>query len=312
MKLMMMVFAGMAMAAFARADTITLANGNTIEGKATVEGDRVKVQLGEGWVFLPKDQVKWIEKGETPLDVYAIRYGALDPKDVAGRLKLAAWCREKSLDSRNELLLNEVLALDSNDAEARRLLGYVQYQGKWVTVDERNLAMGLVEFEGKWYSPEALVELIKLRAEMESARAQPPVQLQPQYPATGYVQDGVYAPYVYRTYYVWPSSWCLVCKRPHRHGGSDCDWRDRREGHDRDQGRPSHGDGQRKDGPGPAAPAPPRVTLPPSAAPAPAPPNAPRVAPAPPPPVPRTAPGKAPPQRSEPTERGDRDGGRRR
>jgi hypothetical protein len=160
------------MAACARADTITLTNGNQLEGRATVDGDRVKVQLVQGWVFLRKEAVASIEKQDTPLDVFDRKYAALAAKDVPGRLQLAAWCREQKMNEPGRKLLGEVLALDANNAEARKLLGQVQHQGEWVTVEERNRALGLVEFEGRWYTPEALAELRKSRAAAEQAQAE--------------------------------------------------------------------------------------------------------------------------------------------
>jgi hypothetical protein len=277
MKLITIAFAGLAMATCARADTITLQNGNQIEGKVTVDGDRVKVQIGEGWVFLPKNQVKLVEKGETPQDLYLQKYGALDPKDVAGRLKLAEWCREKSLDSRSGQLLNEVLALDPNNADARRLLGYVQYQGKWVTVDERNLAMGLVQFEGKWYSPEALTELLRLRAELEATQTQTQAQLPYQYPATGYAYDGSYMPgypyyYSYYPYYdSWPPFVFFGGRRFSREEWLERERREHRDGRELREGWEHREGMQHSDGAGHHQVAPSHVTVPHSAPAAPAP-----------------------------------------
>jgi len=222
MNRIMLALAAVAMATFARADTVTLANGNQLEGKATVDGDRVKLQIGDGWVIISGKEVKSIDKADTPQDSYAKKYAALAPGDVPGRLGLAAWCRGRGLADQSAKLLKEVLALEPNNADARRLLGYVQYEGKWVTVDERNLAIGLVQFEGKWYTPEALTDVLTARAAAQEAQAQLEQlngQGQPQYPAASYGYDysypyspyysdyPYYYPYLYYgyyPYYYWP------------------------------------------------------------------------------------------------------------
>jgi len=172
MNRLLLVLVAASAAAAARADIINLTNGNRLEGRATVEGDRVKVQMGQGWLFLRKEAVASIEKKDTPLDVFDRKYAALAPKDVPGRLQLAGWCREQELVEQNRKLLNEVLALDPDNAEARRLSGHVQHKGQWVTVAERNRELGLVEFEGQWHTPQALAELLKARAAAEQAQAE--------------------------------------------------------------------------------------------------------------------------------------------
>jgi len=205
MNRLLLVLVAASAAAGARADIINLTNGNQLEGRATVEGDRVKVQMGQGWLFLRKEAVASIEKKDTPLDVFDRKYAALAPKDLPARLQLAGWCREQDLTEPNRKLLNEVLALDPNNAEARRLLGHVQHQGQWVTVEERNRALGLVEFEGQWHTPGALAELLKARAAAEQAQAElqklrEGLQQQPGYGAPDYG----YSPYYYgysRYYY---------------------------------------------------------------------------------------------------------------
>jgi hypothetical protein len=66
---------------------------------------------------------------------------------------------------RSETLLREVLDIEADNAEARRLLGYVQHDGRWVTPEDRNRQIGLVEFEGQWHKPESVAAIKEARAE---------------------------------------------------------------------------------------------------------------------------------------------------
>ncbi len=153
----------------ARADVVYLKNGKSIEGKVTVEGDRVKVEIPHGTVSFPRDKVLRIEKRESRLDVYDRKRAALAAGDAKGRLALAEWCLREGMGNRREALLREVLEIDPENAEARKLLGYVKHEGKWVTPAERFRAMGLEEFEGRWHKPESVAAIKAARAEAQKA-----------------------------------------------------------------------------------------------------------------------------------------------
>ncbi len=123
--------------AFARADAIYLQGGRVLEGTATIEGDKVTVQLESGRMSFSRAEVERIEKRTAPLDEVARREKDLAKDDVAGMLELASYCNEHNLLNKERRLLERVLALQPDHAEARHRLGYVREDNKWVLRSEQ-------------------------------------------------------------------------------------------------------------------------------------------------------------------------------
>lgn len=105
----------------ARADRITLANGNVVEGKAEAQGDTVRVALRRGWVELPKAAVARIEAAETPWEEYERRAQALKEGDAGGHAALAAWCRTRGLPDEARAQSRMAGKEDPGQAEAEAL-----------------------------------------------------------------------------------------------------------------------------------------------------------------------------------------------
>lgn len=118
-------------AAAARADEVQLEGGAVIEGRATREGDSVVVQMESGQIRVSADSVKSIKKAESSDEVAQKRRAALAAHDVKGRIELARYCREHDLRATERALLEEVISLEPNQPEARRLLGYVKTDKGW-------------------------------------------------------------------------------------------------------------------------------------------------------------------------------------
>lgn len=119
-------------AAGAEADEVQLEGGAVIEGRATREGDSVVVRVESGQIRLSAASVKSIKKSEVSDEIAQKRRAVLAPRDVKGRLELARYCREHDLRMTERALLEEVIALEPNQPEARRLLGYVKTEKGWV------------------------------------------------------------------------------------------------------------------------------------------------------------------------------------
>jgi hypothetical protein len=120
----------------ARADQIFLEGGRVLEGEATVDGDKVEVVLESGRISFPRSEVLRVDKSTSPLAEARTREAALDSRDVAGALRLADFCREHQLLNKERELLERIIALEPDHAEARHRLGYVREGKLWIDRDE--------------------------------------------------------------------------------------------------------------------------------------------------------------------------------
>jgi hypothetical protein len=138
MRLAVPIFAVVFLASsFARADAIYLQGGHKLEGTATVEGDKVTVELESGRVSFARSEVERIEKSTAPLDEARSREAKLKSDDVAGMLLLADYCRDHDLPSRERALLERIIAREPDHLEARHRLGYVRDGKAWVLHSEQ-------------------------------------------------------------------------------------------------------------------------------------------------------------------------------
>jgi hypothetical protein len=151
----------------AAADTVYLADGTTLEGKVTDLGDEIRLQRGPGALTIPKRRILRIEPGPTKEEQYAARAAALRDDDLAGRLALAAWCREQGLPAQARAEHEKALRIDADCEEAHRALGHECVDGRWLPFDDAQKAKGLVLHRGQWIAPEER----DLRAALEESAA---------------------------------------------------------------------------------------------------------------------------------------------
>jgi len=158
-----------ALGASARADRVHLTSGAVIEGKASVQGDRVVIELESGELGLPADAVARIETAPSPVQRLQARRDKLAAGDVAGRMELADYCRDHGMHGRERELLLEVIELAPDHAQARTRLGFVRSERGWIERAEQLRAQGMVEHEGRWLTREQVLEIERLRAQAEAA-----------------------------------------------------------------------------------------------------------------------------------------------
>jgi len=152
------------------ADVVYLKGGGKLTGRITeLTPERVMVDVGDGSVGMSMDRVEQIVKGTSPLDEFDARAGKLGPQDVDGWRGLGLWASTKGLSSQSRAAYQRVLALAPDDAEARQALGYVKFDGRWVTEEESYRARGYVKFEGEWMTS-AEVKLAQSTAAAEQKR----------------------------------------------------------------------------------------------------------------------------------------------
>ena len=143
----------------ARADRLVLADGRTIEGVVTKDGETYHVVSRFGESELAAKEVKSWEKGKTLEEEWRARSAALTPDDHAGRAALAKWLSDAGRVEEARGVASQVVEADPENALAHEVLGHVRHAGAWMTPDDAKRADGLVERGGQWYSPEEWVRL---------------------------------------------------------------------------------------------------------------------------------------------------------
>jgi hypothetical protein len=139
----------------ASADSVFLKNGGEIKGEIVEQrADVVVLEVGPGRISVPMKNVARIVSSTTDLGLYHARAAALAPRDVAGWLSLAAWAQRHDLATQAREAYEHVLAMDPMNADAQLALGNVRMGDRWVSEATANRARGLVQFEGRWTTPE--------------------------------------------------------------------------------------------------------------------------------------------------------------
>ena len=133
------------------ADEILLKGGAKFTGRIQEEtATMVTIDIGDGVIGVARSRIDHVVKGKSALDEYDARSAKLKPKDAAGWRSLGAWAAQQGLSAQSRQAYQNVLTSLPNDQEARSALGYVQYQGHWVTEEESYRAQGYVKVGGEW------------------------------------------------------------------------------------------------------------------------------------------------------------------
>jgi hypothetical protein len=178
MRLLTAILAALALGLAARADVITLKNGQKREGRVVEESeDSVKLEIAvgtiKGVVSISKSEIASIERGmsdnEKLMADYEKRKAALNDKDAGAWQELGDWCgRQKGMSSLGREAYQRAVQIDPNQTGARLALGYENVNGVWKTHDEAMAAKGFVQFEGKWMVPSEKSKIIEERQTAKS------------------------------------------------------------------------------------------------------------------------------------------------
>ena len=120
------------------ADEVKLKNGGVLKGLAREECGRVVVETELGTVTLLANEVSSLVQDSASQQEYQERLASIgkDPQAPA-IFALALWAKEHQLSPYVNNLLYWTLALDPDHAQARKLLNYVRYEGRWIPAQER-------------------------------------------------------------------------------------------------------------------------------------------------------------------------------
>jgi hypothetical protein len=75
---------------------------------------------------------------------------------------LALWAKQRGLQKEAEIEFQQILEMDPDNAVARRHLGFTKVAGKWVQSEEAMLAQGMVQYQGRWMTPQEKQRLVGL------------------------------------------------------------------------------------------------------------------------------------------------------
>jgi predicted esterase len=118
----------------ARGDVIHTTDGRKITGKIVREDPdsvTIKARYG-GEITIDKMDIERIERGKLPEEIYEDKDKALKDNDAEGHYKLGLWCRKNSLSAQAKKEFEKAITADSGHEGARKALGYLKKEGKWV------------------------------------------------------------------------------------------------------------------------------------------------------------------------------------
>ncbi|GEM_PF-1032535 len=154
----------------ARADTVRLRTGGTIEGIARDTGETIVVETQYGTMEIGKELVTSVEWKRTPITEHKERATLLPDTDWEGWLGLGRWADDQGLEALAKEDYEHVIEIDPENPSARAALGHEKVDGRWMTHDEAMAAKGYVRFEGAWMTPEAAASAKAQREQQEAER----------------------------------------------------------------------------------------------------------------------------------------------
>lgn len=141
-------------ASSALADEVLLKDGGKLVGKATRVGDEVVVTTPHGETRVKAESVQLVVEGRTVWDDYADKLKSLDAKSASAEAALGSWCSERKLGVEATEHWKKAVALDDDQPEARKGLGFVRFDDRWVTVEDYYRARGFVKVGDEWIPEE--------------------------------------------------------------------------------------------------------------------------------------------------------------
>jgi len=126
----------------------------------------LEIRLGEGTTLVvPSEDVARIERKQSPAEEFDARLARTAAGDLEALEDLVVWARDRQLSNRARAAARKILEIDSNNELARKELGYVVFENRWIPESELKKRKGLVRHHGEW-----MTEGEKARRESEEAK----------------------------------------------------------------------------------------------------------------------------------------------
>jgi hypothetical protein len=150
-KALFLTLAAALWAAGAIADEVVLKSGRRLSGDVVAKTDAsVALQTPYGTVTLDAADVAHVVYATALEKEIRSQLRALPASDTSERLKLAVKAASGGLETLATDIYTQVIAIDGEQAAARKALGYILYEGEWVTPREQAAHPGLVPYQGRW------------------------------------------------------------------------------------------------------------------------------------------------------------------
>jgi RNase P/RNase MRP subunit p29 len=158
--------------AMASGDEVLLVGGGKITGTIVEKTkDVVVIEAAAGQISVPMRRVLRIVDPDSGAEAYRARAAALGPRDVDGWAALARWAAEQDLLAESRAAWKKVLVLDPFHPEAKAAVGHADPDRTWKATEEEYRAQGYEQFEGRWVTRDERRALERERA-AEEARDQ--------------------------------------------------------------------------------------------------------------------------------------------
>lgn len=134
-------------------EKLTLDHGGAVVGSIVRDAGTPRSQLvvesAWGPVTLQRSRVDRVVP-ISPAKAEYLRRAPTVSDTADAQFALARWCRDNGLSDELRRHLRRVLVFDPDHAEARKLLGYQQLAGQWVTREDLLAARGLIRHDGEY------------------------------------------------------------------------------------------------------------------------------------------------------------------
>ncbi len=148
---------------------VVLRRGGRYEGEVVEKsGESISIKHKFGTAKLHRqDLLEW-ERFKTLPEQYEER--AADCKTAADWCDLGDWAVEQGEIALSRRAYREATKIQSNHSRARKALGEVEHEGRWMPLEEAMAAQGKELYGGEWLTPEEIAE--RMEAESVARRAE--------------------------------------------------------------------------------------------------------------------------------------------
>lgn len=167
------LWSAVAAGSLCQADVVTLRSGGRLEGqivasKEDENGHRTKMVMvlksGARIMLLDSDVAKVETVSDDEIE-YQRRLKSL-PNTASAHLELAQWCEQNRLADQRRFHLQQVLEIDPNHEQVRRMLGYARHGNRWMRQEDFMASQGYERYDGRWLLPQQ-IEILKHEKELD-------------------------------------------------------------------------------------------------------------------------------------------------